>query len=217
MSQVVQPITFESDKGNSKPISFDTDKCGVYLLNAYWRCQHDVDISIILLVNGSHQNDYQNIFGTLNPTLVTVADPSINHNPKAPIKTPFQTVNGALKHFGDRRTGISVDPKVAGETIRIEVGLLDPRVNGMLFFANIHPDKTANFNVVEDARLEIAKEDGTVLLNGNLSRDFDAYNIVQMGGLFKDANSGEWLFDATSNGFSGNFNKIVEVTLNPTG
>lgn len=186
--EVAQPIVFAMSKNNK------------FIVDLYWESKHDLDVHAIALGADGKYKDVQDILSTYNPHLVKVANPAIKHvsgNSEA-----FQNIEGSLIHTGDSRNGLSTEP-TPDETLEVIPPNLRAGRQQVAFFITNHPPATATFKDVNGARIVIKDEDGTELLQANLTRDFDAYGVVQIGAIQQDPDTLEWSFLPVAAGFAG--------------
>lgn len=208
------PIQFDlTAKQDQKPISFVLNKITKYFVELYWDSAHDLDVHAIMMENGSHKNNTQNIVSTYNPTLVLVENKNVNHVPGG-VK-PFCNTSESITHLGDVQTGLQVNEQQPDETIILELGNIPTGRDQIMFFIGIHPPSSAKFDQVKNAKMIVRAEDGTKCLQANVTADFNAYDIAQVGSFKKEPVTGEWQFDPSAMGLNGDFNSIVAATYLP--
>ncbi len=118
--------------------------------------------------------------------------------------------DGAVESSGDDRTGGNSDGG-DDETITVDLSLVDPRVQEIIFTVTIHEAdvRRQNFGQVHNSYIriydaitneEIAKYD--------LDEDFSVETAVEFGRLYKRGNV--WKFEAMGNGFKGGLQFFVD-------
>lgn len=210
---MTQPIQFDLVKdAGAAPIAFCLSKISQYIVELYWNSPHDVDSHAIALIpklgaEGRQLGGVDLILSTYNPNLVSIDNPD---QPRiAGKKGPFRNSSGSLKHLGDVRTGIQLDVTAPDETIIVELDKLEPMVEEVCFFVTSHPPNASRFSEINDVRLVIKDDSGTVLLQANLTNDFDQYDMVQMGSIVKNKQTLAWDFNPVAVGLNGTFNNIL--------
>lgn len=192
----------------AKPLAFALSKNHKFIVELFWDSKHDLDAHAVGLRQG-RCTDGEMCLSTYNPTLVQVDNPSKNHFSGS--KDPFRNACGSLVHQGDKRTGISVDVRAPDELMTIEMAKLDADVDEVSFFVTAHPPQQVKFKDVDNAKLVIKDDTGAVLLTANLTHDFDQYDMVQMGSIVKNAQTGAWDFNPVAVGINGTFNDILTL------
>lgn len=206
MSNSAKPIiSFNLSKQGSEPISFNLNKVQEYLVKLYWKSAHDCDVHAFALTENVI-TEFDDVVSTYNPTLVlqsNTAQTRISGD-----KKPFQNRAGSILHMGDVKTGLNPNDEKPDEELKVILSKFKPTQTAIPFFVSIHPASTAKFREVADLRLVIEQCDGVKLLEAHLGRDFDDYDMVQIGMLVK-SNKGDWLFDPKAVGLNGDFNDLV--------
>lgn len=192
----------------AKPLAFALSKNHKFIVELFWDSKHDLDAHAVGLRQG-RCTDGEMCLSTYNPTLVQVDNPSKNHFSGS--KAPFRNACGSLVHQGDKRTGISVDTRAPDELMTIEMAKLDADVDEVSFFVTAHPPQQVKFKDVDNAKLVIKDDTGAVLLTANLTHDFDQYDMVQMGSIVKNVQTGAWDFNPVAVGINGSFNDILTL------
>lgn len=211
---MTQAIQFDlTTKQNQKPISFVLNKVNKYFVELFWESAHDLDVHAVMMSKGSHNNDTQNIVSTYNPTLVLLENKTINHVPGG--KKPFCNTSESVIHMGDAQSGIQVNEQQPDETVAINIANIPNIRDQIMFFISIHPPSSAKFDQVKNAKMIVRAEDGTKCFQANITSDFNAYDIAQLGSFKKNSTTGEWQFDPSSMGLNGDFNSIVAATFTP--
>lgn len=198
-------IQFQLSKEASAPIAFNLNKVQEYIVELYWQSAHDLDVHAFLLTNDVITG-YDDIVSTYNPTLVLQSDGVTKRI--AGDKRPFQNVQGSVFHNGDAKTGLNPNEALPDEQLKINLSSIKAGQTSIPFFVSIHPPANSKFKEVADLRLVIKQCDGNKLLEAHLGRDFDQYDMVQVGMLVKNT-SGDWLFDPKAVGLNGDFNTLV--------
>lgn len=186
------------------PIAFNLSKVSQFIVELYWDSKHDFDAHAIQLAVG-HYGSGDDILSTYNTGLVLEADNSKNHT--AGGKDPFQNRTGSLVHSGDKRTGISVDVRQPDEVMTINVNKIPADKDEVSFFITSHPPQAVKFKDVSNCKLVIKDDSGAQLLIANLTNDFDAFDMVQMGSIVR--HNGSWEFNPVAVGINGTFNDIL--------
>lgn len=198
-------IQFNLSKEATAPIAFNLNKVQEYIVELYWKTAHDLDVHVLALTNHVI-TEYDDVISTYNPTLVLQSD---NTTPRlSGDKRPFQNRIGSVLHMGDAKTGLNANDAIPDEQVKIVLSKLKATQTEIPFFVSIHPPSTSKFREVADLRLVIKQCDGTKLLEAHLGRDFDDYDMVQVGMLIK-SKTGDWLFDPKAVGLNGDFNTLV--------
>lgn len=198
-------ISFKLSKEGSEPIAFNLNKVQEYFVKLYWESPHDLDVSALILTE-SIITEFDDVVSTYNPNLVLQSDTSrtrISGN-----KAPFQNIAGSILHMGDVKTGLNANSDKPDEQLRVVLSKLKPTQSGIPFVVSIHPAASAKFREVSGLRLIIEQCDGVKLLEAHLGRDFDDYDMVQIGMLVKSS-KGDWLFDPKAMGINGDFNDLI--------
>lgn len=191
---------------SAAPIAFALSKNQAFNIELFWDSQHDLDAHAIALVGG-RCTAMADVLSTYNGGLVLVDNPSQNH--VAGGKGPFMTPNGALKHMGDKRTGLSVNTRDPDEVIETDNTKFPAHWDEIAIVVAMHPPHSGKFKDVDNAKLVIKDEQGKELLVANLTHDFDQFDIVQMGSLVKNGATGAWDFKPVAVGINGDFNTVM--------
>jgi stress response protein SCP2 len=192
----------------AKPLAFALSKNHKFHIELYWDSKHDLDAHAMGLRVGSC-TDSEMCLSTYNPTLVQTDNPSLNNF--AGSKAAFRNACASLSHLGDKRTGISVDGRQPDEVMTVEMSRLPSDVDEVSFFVTAHPPQQVKFKDVDNAKLVIKDDAGVVLLTANLTHDFDQYDMVQMGSIVKNAQTGAWDFNPVAVGINGSFQDILNL------
>lgn len=199
-------IQFDLTKDKSAaPIAFALSKVQAFIVELYWESKHDLDAHAIALANHRYTSA-DDILSTYNPNMVLLDDRSKNHTVGG--NSAFTNQANSLVHMGDKRTGLGVNARDPDEVLRVNLSNLGGR-DEVGFFVTMHPPCTAKFSDVDSAKLVIKDDTGAELLVANLTHDFDAYDMVQMGSIVKNAATGAWDFNPVANGVNGTFNDIL--------
>lgn len=199
-------IQLDLCKDASAPISFSLSKVQKYIMELYWESPHDLDVHAIGLNSGKIVNP-QDILSTYNSSLVEVNNPTSKHVVGA--KEAFRNENASLIHNGDSRTGIQLNASAPDEVLVVDLNKLNSNLNEVSFFITNHPPRSAKFNEVNNAKLVIKDDSGKALLTANLTNDFDAFDMVQMGSLLLNPLTQAWEFNPVAVGVNGDFNSIL--------
>nr|WP_295863437.1 TerD family protein [uncultured Chitinophaga sp.] len=109
--------------------------------------------------------------------------------------------DGALHHTGDDPTGGNSDGG-DDETIKVELGKVDPRVKEILFVVTIHDAvaRRQNYGQVRDSYIRIVDNaTSQEIAKYELGEDFSIETGVEFGRLYiKD---GQWKFEASGKGY----------------
>lgn len=199
-------MQFNLTKDSSQaPISFNLSKVQKYVAELYWETKHDLDVHAFLLNNESKIESYQDVISTYNSNLFLLDDMSKNHVSGG--KKPFTNESKSVIHMGDKRTGISANEREPDEVIEIVLSNIPNEKERVPFFIGSHPPHIVKFKDVSGCKLVIKDDSNNVLLEANLTNDFDEFDMVQMGSLVKIG--GDWQFDPKSIGINGDFNTLI--------
>jgi tellurium resistance protein TerD len=113
----------------------------------------------------------------------------------------------AVKHFGDLKQGGSGDV----ETISVDIGKLDPRIEQIVFTVTIHEYESTgqNFGQVSDSYIRIYDAaDKKELCKYELAEDFSVETAIEFGRLYK--RNGAWKFEAMGTATSGGLGAFVK-------
>jgi tellurium resistance protein TerD len=176
-----------------------------FLVELFWDSSHDLDAHALLAVNdgnGAKISSFEQVLSTYN-SKKTSAQGVLETNADGSFSTPCQT----LTHSGDSRNGTAQD---IDEVITVDGSKIPAGVNEIPIFVTIHNSATSglSFSKVVRAGIRIKDESGKVLGEYELSSEFARFNAVQMGSLI--CGSGGWEFATVGNGFSGDFNSVLE-------
>ena len=139
----------------------------------------------------------------------------LNENHKIPTDGHFVFFNnltsacGSVEHQGDNQTG---EGEGDDESIFIKLSEVDARVDQLLFVVTIHDAESNNqhFGQLENAFIRVYNQDGNEeICMYNLEDDFDGYDSVQIGRIYRDGNA--WSFEAMSSPFGGGLGALVEL------
>lgn len=200
-------------KADVKPVILTLNKSSKFIAELYWNSKHDVDVHALALnQNGSLDDDAGRILSSYNTACVLQSDGVTNI--VAGTKKPFQNPLGYLNHEGDKRSGVNADESKPEETIVIDVEKVPSDIEKIIFAVSIHPPTTATFSQVKDARLVIKDDNGAILIDAELTSDFDQYSVITLGGIVKE--EGTWKFSPKAIGYDKNddgsiadFNTII--------
>lgn len=139
----------------------------------------------------------------------------LNANHKIPTEGHFVFFNnltsecGSVQHQGDNLTG---EGEGDDESIFINLSQVDSRVEQLLFVVTIHDaeSKGLHFGMLENAFIRVYNQDNNnEVCMYRLEEDFDGYDSVQIGRLYRDGSA--WAFEAMSSPFGGGLGALVEL------
>lgn len=113
----------------------------------------------------------------------------------------------AIKHFGDVKEGGSGDV----ETISVDIGKLDPRIEQIVFTVTIyeHERTGQNFGQVSHSYIRIYDAtDQKELCKYELAEDFSVETAIEFGRLYK--RNGAWKFEAMGTAAAGGLGAFVK-------
>ncbi len=126
---------------------------------------------------------------------------------KANADKSFQTVDGALHHSGDCRTG-STSSGGADETITVDLAKLPEAIVEIQIWLTIHEPNGGTFGMLNNAFVAVSNKDsGVELCRFNLGQEFASFNSVQCGSLYKK--DGSWSFVAVGAGVNVGLGDIL--------
>lgn len=199
-------------KEEVKPVILALNKCTKFVAKLFWESKHDVDVHALALnKSGSIDDDAGRILSSYNPACVLQSDGTTNIVQGT--KKPFQNPLGYLRHEGDKRSGLSqgADPD---EIIVIDLEKIPNDIGSIAFVVSIHPPSTATFAEIKDCRVVIEDDNGTVLIDGSLTSEFDQYSVVTIGAVVNE--EGTWKFspravgyDKDSDGTPASLNTVI--------
>lgn len=115
-----------------------------------------------------------------------------------------QSIDGAIKHSGDERTGATSNQNGADdETITVDLTKLSNEVEEISFIVTIHEAEARRQNFGQVAGSYIALYDdvtGNLIARYDLEEDFSVETAVQFGSLYK-REDGAWGFKAIGAGY----------------
>lgn len=123
------------------------------------------------------------------------------NNPKSP--------DGAVESSGDDTTGGSSDGD--DETLTVDLNLVDPRIEEIVFTVTIHDYETRkqNFGQVRNSFIRIYNaQTNEEIAKYELDEDFSIETAVEFGRLYK--RGGEWKFEAMGIGYKGGLQYFVD-------
>jgi len=112
----------------------------------------------------------------------------------------LQSVDGAMVHTGDNRTG---DAQGDDETIVVDLQKLSTMIDEVSFIVTIHEAQARkqNFGQVSKSYINVYNDaTGDILAKYDLEDDFSAETAVQFGSLYKK--DGSWSFKAIGAGYN---------------
>lgn len=119
--------------------------------------------------------------------------------------------DGAVMSSGDDRTGDSSDGG-DDETLFVDVTLVDPRVQQIIFTITIHDaeERGQVFGQVHNSFIRVYnQETGETLLRYNLGEEFSVETGVQAGRLYRDRE--KWFFEALGYGVQGGLEELLSL------
>ncbi len=129
---------------------------------------------------------------------------------KLPEGSPFEVLNGAMKHTGDNRDG---EGEGDDETIVLNLPELPTEVAKVILFADIYQgvERAQNFGRILDAYLRILPEDGTEVLFSKLGDQFADATGVHLASFVRNEQSemGEWDFEPVLQPANGGVSTIL--------
>ncbi|MBD5183224.1 MAG: TerD family protein [Bacteroidales bacterium] len=120
----------------------------------------------------------------------------------------LQSPDGAVEHTGDNLTG---EGEGDDESIKVDLSLIDPRANEIIFVVTIHKadERKQNFGQVRNAFIRIYNTvTGEEMLRYDLDEDFSIETAVEFGRLYK--RDGKWKFEAIGTGQKAGLAKYLE-------
>lgn len=121
----------------------------------------------------------------------------------------LKSKDGAVVHMGDNLTG---EGEGDDEEVHINLAHVDDRVTQLLFVVTIHKaeENGLDFGMIENAFIRIENKDTKEeLCRYSLSNDFDGYDSVQVGRVYRY--EGDWHFEAMGDGYSGGLATLLEM------
>ena len=118
---------------------------------------------------------------------------------------------GAVMSSGDDRTGDSSDGG-DDETLFVDVTLVDPRVQQIVFAVTIHEaeERGQNFGQVRNSFIRVYDLDTLEeIARFNLGEDFTSETGVQAGRLYRDGST--WHFEALGLGVKGRLEELLGI------
>jgi tellurium resistance protein TerD len=118
--------------------------------------------------------------------------------------------DGALQHTGDDPTGGN-SKNGDDESIRIDLSLVDPSVQEILFVVTIHEAvaKRQNFGQVRNSYIRVVDDsNGQEIAKYELGEDFSIETAVEFGRLY--LREGKWKFEASGIGYKEDLAFFVE-------
>lgn len=119
--------------------------------------------------------------------------------------------DGAVMSSGDDRTGDSSDGG-DDETLFVDVTLVDPRVQQIVFAVTIHEAEARkqNFGQVHNSFIRVYDQDtNEEIARYNLGEDFSTETGVQAGRLYRDGDA--WHFEALGYGVDGGLENLLGI------
>ncbi len=177
-----------------------------FSVELFWESKHDLDAHALLATNNGDRakvSGFEQVLSTyvfkrkVGGKIVGEFDRNSDGS--------FQTLCGSLRHSGDALTG---KPDNVDEMITIDGSKIGESVNEIPIFVTIHPPGRVKFAEVAKAGIRIKNDQGVVLAEYQLSKQFGQSDAVQMGSLVLGANG--WEFAEVGVGFNGDFNTILE-------
>ena len=120
----------------------------------------------------------------------------------------LQSPDGAVEHTGDNLTG---EGEGDDESIKVDLSLIDPRANEIIFVVTIHKadERKQNFGQVRNAFIRIYNTvTGEEMLRYDLDEDFSIETAVEFGRLYK--RDVKWKFEAIGTGQKAGLAKYLE-------
>lgn len=188
-------------KESGRSVIMPLNKCTKFVAKLFWDSKHDVDVHALALDrSGSLDDDAGRILSSYNTACVLQSDG------QTPIsqgtKKPFQNALGYLKHEGDRRDGMKAGEAEPDEVIVIDLEKVPADIASVAFVVSIHPPSTSTFAEVKNCRIVIEDDNGTALIDGSLTSDFDGYSVVTIGSVANEG--GTWKFNPKALGYDKN-------------
>ena len=121
--------------------------------------------------------------------------------------------DGACQLTGDDTTGGNSDGD-DDEQIFVDLSLVDPRVNSIVFSASIYEakERRQNFGQVQNSYIRICNTDtNEELFKYELCEDFSTATAVELGRLY--LRDGIWKFEATGIAHKGGLQSIIDKYL----
>ena len=121
--------------------------------------------------------------------------------------------DGACQLTGDDTTGGNSDGD-DDEQIFVDLSLVDPRVNSIVFSASIYEakERRQNFGQVQNSYIRICNTDtNEELFKYELCEDFSTATAVELGRLY--LHNGIWKFEATGIAHKGGLQSIIDKYL----
>ncbi|MCG8476754.1 MAG: TerD family protein [Cytophagales bacterium] len=112
----------------------------------------------------------------------------------------LKSADGAVIHSGDNRSG---EGDGDDETLSVNIGKLDPRVQQIVFVVTIHEGDAnkQNFGQVRNSYIRIVDEKSNEeIMIYELDEDYSVETSIEFGRLYKRA--GDWKFEAMGAGFA---------------
>lgn len=113
----------------------------------------------------------------------------------------LNSVDGAIHHTGDNRTG---EGDGDDEAIQIDLSKVAPDVQSIAITATIYDAdrRRQNFGQVSNAYIRVVDDStGSEIVRFDLGEDFSIETAIVAGEIYK--NNGEWKFNAVGSGFQG--------------
>ncbi len=113
----------------------------------------------------------------------------------------LKSVDGAIEHLGDNRTG---EGDGDDEAINIELSKVSPTITKLAFSVTIHDAeiRAQNFGMVSNAFIRIVNRiDNKEIARFDLSEDASTNTTMIFGEVYK--HNGEWKFRAVGQGYEG--------------
>jgi len=183
-------------------LALNLSKPARFTVELYWDSPHDLDAHALLAANhgqGAKVSAFEQVLSTYNSKKTNAAG-VLETNADGSFSTP----EGALRHSGDCRNGVTSD---VDEVITVDGARVPPGFNEIPIFVTIHPAHSASFAQVARAGIRIKSDTGALLGEYALSEEFGSFDAVQMGSLVLDATG--WTYHATGVGFNGDLNAIL--------
>ena len=120
----------------------------------------------------------------------------------------LQSPDESVQHTGDNLTG---EGEGDDESIKVDLSLIDPRANEIIFVVTIHKadERKQNFGQVRNAFIRIYNTvTGEEMLRYDLDEDFSIETAVEFGRLYK--RDGKWKFEAIGTGQKAGLAKYLE-------
>ena len=115
------------------------------------------------------------------------------------------TVDGAVKHLGDNRTG---EGSGDDEIIQIDLSKIDAAVQELSFIVTIYSPSGCNFGKIGEAFIRIVNDaNGEEIAIYDLDAQFTNESAVQFGSLFRTDKG--WEFKAIGAGFNATLEDFV--------